>query len=68
MNAHEREVAMDDLTVDQLEALLREAELAHGAFEQSLGHRDDNWPRWYADYILNKVHEHGVRIAPERSR
>lgn len=47
---------MYDLTVEQLAALLREAESAHGEFEKTLGHRDEEWPRWYADYILKKLH------------
>lgn len=48
---------MYDLTVDQLAALLHEAELAHGEHEKTLGHRDEEWPRWYADYMLKKIHE-----------
>jgi hypothetical protein len=48
---------MDDLTVDQLAALLREAESAHGEFEKSIGHSDVNWPLWYADYILKRLHQ-----------
>lgn len=47
---------MYDLTVDQLAALLHEAEAAHGEFEKTLGHHDEEWPRWYADYILRKLH------------
>jgi hypothetical protein len=49
--------AMDRITVDQLEALLRNAEAAHGKYEESLGHPDPNWPRWYAEYILDQVPE-----------
>jgi len=48
---------MYDLTVDQLAALLREAESAHGEFEKTLGHRDENWPQWYAAFMLKKLHE-----------
>lgn len=47
---------MYDLTVDQLAELLHEAELAHGEHEKTLGHRDEEWPHWYADYILKKLH------------
>lgn len=47
---------MYDLTVDELAALLHEAEGAHGEFEKTLGHRDEEWPHWYADYILKKLH------------
>ena len=43
-----------DLTAEQLAALLREAERAHGKYERTLGHRDDDWPTWYATYIVKK--------------
>ena len=43
------------VTTERLAELLREAEQAHGEFEQELGHRDDDWPTWYADYILKKL-------------
>ena len=48
---------MYDLSVDQLAALLREAESAHGEFEKTLGHRDDDWPQWYAAFMLKKLQE-----------
>lgn len=44
-----------DLTADQLAALLREAERAHGEYERTLGHRDDDWPTWYAAYIVKRL-------------
>ena len=44
-----------DLTAEQLAALLREAEKAHGEYEHTLGHRDDDWPAWYAAYIVKKL-------------
>lgn len=45
------------LTAKQLARLLREAEQAHAAYETSLGHRDDDWPDWYARYIIGKLRE-----------
>ncbi|MGH9492380.1 MAG: hypothetical protein ACRD2K_02670 [Terriglobales bacterium] len=45
-----------DLTAEQLAALLREAERAHGEYERTLGH-DDDWPTWYATYIVNKMQQ-----------
>jgi hypothetical protein len=27
------------------------AEAAHGVHEKSLGHRDENWSEWYAEYM-----------------
>ena len=44
-----------NLTKEDLENLLREAEQAHGAYEKKLGHRDDNWPSWYAEFIVKKL-------------
>jgi hypothetical protein len=44
-----------DLTVEQLADLLREAAHAHGQFEKELGHPDETWPSWYAQYILDKL-------------
>jgi hypothetical protein len=48
-----------DLTQDELADLLREAERAHGAYEKELGARDDDWPAWYAGYILDRLRERG---------
>jgi hypothetical protein len=51
-----KETAMDvELTREKLAALLREAEKAHGEYERGLGHRDEDWPGWYADYILRAL-------------
>lgn len=44
-----------DVTAEELAALLREAERAHGEYERELGRRDDDWPAWYADYILRTL-------------
>ncbi|HZU11746.1 MAG TPA: hypothetical protein VFB58_02825 [Chloroflexota bacterium] len=50
---------MDERIVTQaaLEQLLREAETAHAAYETTLGHRDDDWPAWYAAYIMERLPE-----------
>jgi hypothetical protein len=42
-------------TVHDLERLLRETEQAHGEYERSLGHPDDNWPAWYASYMFSRI-------------
>lgn len=44
-----------ELAPQELAVLLREAEQAHGLYEKSLGHADDDWPTWYAKYILKKL-------------
>ena len=38
----------------ELAAALRRAEAAHGEHEKKLGHRDENWPEWYADYMVRE--------------
>ena len=45
------------LTAEALAGLLREAEQAHGAYERQLGHRDDDWPSWYARHMLGPLQQ-----------
>jgi catechol 2,3-dioxygenase-like lactoylglutathione lyase family enzyme len=42
-------------SVAGLAAALRRAEAAHGKHEQEIGHRDDNWPDWYAQYMVEET-------------
>jgi catechol 2,3-dioxygenase-like lactoylglutathione lyase family enzyme len=35
-----------------LASALRRAEAAHGEHEKRTGQRDENWPGWYADYMV----------------
>jgi hypothetical protein len=44
-----------DVTREELAALLKEAEVAHGEYERELGGRDEDWPTWYAGYILDRL-------------
>jgi hypothetical protein len=44
-----------DLTQQELAGLLKDAESAHAEYERELGQRDDDWPTWYAGYILDKL-------------
>ena len=39
-------------SVSDLAGALRRAEHAHGAHEAKLGKRDENWPEWYAAYMV----------------
>jgi hypothetical protein len=50
---------MTDLTKEELTRLLQEAEQAHGKYEtEELGGvRDENWPAWYAEFIVTKLDE-----------
>ncbi|HEY7003635.1 MAG TPA: hypothetical protein VH281_05085 [Gaiellaceae bacterium] len=46
-----------DLTQEELAGLLKEAEGAHAEYERDLGQRDEDWPSWYAGYILEQLQE-----------
>jgi catechol 2,3-dioxygenase-like lactoylglutathione lyase family enzyme len=39
-------------SVNDLASALRRAEAAHGEHEQRTGRRDENWPDWYATYMV----------------
>jgi catechol 2,3-dioxygenase-like lactoylglutathione lyase family enzyme len=39
-----------------LASALRRAAAAHGQHEQRTGQRDENWPDWYADYMVREQH------------
>lgn len=46
-----------DISAEQLEGLLLDAKQAHGAYEEELGEVDENWARWYAEYIVQRLSE-----------
>jgi len=48
---------MENVTEEKLAQLLKEAEMAHSDYEQKLGSRDEDWPSWYARYILRELNE-----------
>ncbi len=52
-------MTIGDLTREELAQLLREAERAHGEYERELGERDEDWPSWYAGYLLDRLGERG---------
>ena len=39
-------------SANDLASAFRRAEQAHGAHEKALGHRDEDWPEWYAAYMV----------------
>ena len=41
-------------SVNDLASALRRAETAHGQHEKRIGHRDENWPDWYAEYMVRE--------------
>ncbi len=46
---------MYEVTVEELAYLLRQAEAAHADYEKTLGRKDDDWPTYYARYVLNAM-------------
>jgi catechol 2,3-dioxygenase-like lactoylglutathione lyase family enzyme len=40
------------VSANDLASALRRAEAAHGEHEKRTGRRDENWPEWYAAYIV----------------
>ena len=38
----------------ELASALRRAEAAHGEHEKRTGRRDENWPEWYAEYMVRE--------------
>lgn len=46
---------MTELTSDKLAILLRDAEKAHRKYQKDLGILDENWPDWYAKFIVSKL-------------
>jgi hypothetical protein len=45
------------LTEDRLRTLLRVAESAHAAYEAERGQPDEDWPAWYAQFIIARWQE-----------
>ena len=54
-----REVGVEKevkLTEAKLTELLKAAAEAHHAYEQGTGKKDENWPAWYAKWIVEQDH------------
>ena len=57
------------ITAEQLAAALREAEAAHGEYERELGRPDPDWPAWYANHIVEQLHQpRGIGLDAEDLR
>jgi catechol 2,3-dioxygenase-like lactoylglutathione lyase family enzyme len=41
-------------SVNDLVSALKRAALAHGQHEARIGQRDENWPAWYAEYMVRE--------------
>ncbi len=57
-------MATDQLTTEDLARLLREAERAHADYERQLGQRDEDWPTWYAEFILDQLRARAAGPGP----
>jgi catechol 2,3-dioxygenase-like lactoylglutathione lyase family enzyme len=44
----------DYASSSDLASALRRAATAHGEHEKRIGHHDDNWPDWYAEYMVRE--------------
>ena len=42
------------LSLNDLADALRRAAAAHGRFEERIGQADENWPNWYAEYMVSE--------------
>ncbi len=54
-----------DSVADLAEAL-RRAAAAHGRHETEIGHADENWPDWYAQFMVDEqgtAHDEDTRGA-----
>ncbi|HET8623265.1 MAG TPA: hypothetical protein VFM14_06860, partial [Gemmatimonadales bacterium] len=41
-------------SASDLASALRRASAAHGQHEERTGQRDENWPEWYAEYMVRE--------------
>ena len=55
---------LGQLTRVELARLLREAKEAHAEYELELGSPDEDWPSWYAGYIVDKLRERAEGPGP----
>jgi hypothetical protein len=51
-----------------LAAALRRAAAAHGRHEAEIGHADENWPDWYAQFMVDEQTERPADGATEATR
>ena len=47
-------------SANDLESALKRAALAHGQHEARIGQRDENWPAWYAEYMVREQNGTGL--------
>ena len=47
----------NNITIEELENLMKKAEEEHKNYESQLGKKDDDWPVWFAKYIIKKTYK-----------
>ena len=53
-----------ELTADELAGLLRAASQAHHDYVTELGRPDEDWPAWYAEWVVARLRERGGEADP----
>jgi len=48
---------MEQIGKEELEELLRQTKEAHAEYERDIGSTDEDWPAWYAEYMIDKMEE-----------
>jgi len=57
------------ITAEQLADELRAAEGAHAEYERELGRTDEDWPTWYARFIVDRLDQpRGIGLDAEDLR
>jgi hypothetical protein len=51
-----------DPTTVRLVQALRDAAAAHGVHETEIGHPDEDWPSWYAVYMIKSLGDDGYHL------
>jgi hypothetical protein len=41
-------------SANDLSSAMQRAAAAHGEHEKRIGQRDENWPAWYAEYMVRE--------------
>jgi hypothetical protein len=57
-------VDVGQLTKEELARLLHEAKEAHVEYERELGSPHEDWPSWYAAWILDRLEERAAGPGP----
>ena len=48
-------MATEYRSAEELAEAMRRASVAHGEHEKRIGEADENWPDWYAEYMVREA-------------